>query len=120
MIAIHQIAFLSLKPHHLLPFLSYHRRHQTAYTHQTLSASQQLASDPNNTIEIVSDKMDSTINNTTASMPIPARNVTSNSNLNNSNNNNSSRVVVNDFSDVIFEFENSKSPMRLQSSNIFP
>lgn len=60
---------------------------------------------------------------TTASMPIPARNVTSNSNLNLSNinsinnnnniNNNSSNNsrTINDFSDVIFEFENSKSPI---------
>ncbi|KAG5682381.1 hypothetical protein PVAND_011735 [Polypedilum vanderplanki] len=74
------------------------------------SHQQKIVSD-SNIITVVSDKMESTINNpilTTASMPIPARNVTSNSNLNNNNNN--SRTI-NDFSDVIFEFENSKSPI---------
>lgn len=62
-------------------------------------------------------KMDS-INNpllTTASMPIPARNVSSNSMSNNNNNNNSR--MINDFSDVIFEFENSKSPISSHTIN---
>lgn len=51
---------------------------------------------------------------TTASMPIPARNVTSMSNLNNNNNNNR---MLNDFSDVIFEFESSKSPISAVNEN---
>jgi hypothetical protein len=66
----------------------------------------------NNPNSIDSDKMDSGHNNnpllTTASMPIPTRNVTSNSNNNNSR-------TLNDFSDVIFEFENSKSPLSATS-----
>jgi hypothetical protein len=72
----------------------------------TPTPSNQLASNPNS---IVSDKMDSTLNNpllTTASMPIPTRNVLSNSSMNNNN-----CRTINDFSDVIFEFENSKSPL---------
>jgi hypothetical protein len=48
---------------------------------------------------------------TTASMPIPTRNVTSNSNMNNNNR------TMNDFSDVIFEFENSRSPLSAISEN---
>lgn len=79
----------------------------------TLSSSNnQLASNLNS---LVSDKMDSSMNNslmTTASMPIPTRNVTSMSNLNNNNNNR-----MNDFSDVIFEFENSKSPISAVNEN---
>ncbi|KAL7036710.1 hypothetical protein ACKWTF_008906 [Chironomus riparius] len=77
------------------------------------SSNNQLASNPNS---IVSDKMDSSMNNpllTTASMPIPTRNVTSMSNLNNNNNNR----MMNDFSDVIFEFENSKSPISAVNEN---
>ncbi|XP_070509812.1 protein CREBRF homolog isoform X2 [Chironomus tepperi] len=77
------------------------------------SSNNQLASNPN---LLVSDKMDSSINNpllTTASMPIPTRNVTSMSNLNNNNNNR----MINDFSDVIFEFENSKSPISAVNEN---
>lgn len=73
-----------------------------------------LASNPNNnSSSVVSDKMDS-INNpllTTASMPIPTRNVLSNSNMNNN------IRTINDFSDVIFEFENSKSPLSAVSSD---
>src|SRR5690349_1391721 len=61
------------------------------------------------------DKMDSPMNNpllaSTASMPIPTRNITSNSNINNNNR------MMNDFSDVIFEFENSKSPLSTISEN---
>lgn len=78
-----------------------------------------LASNPNSNSLLGSDntkdklKMDSPNYNpllTTASMPIPARNVSSNSNMSNNNNNNNTRML-NDFSDVIFEFENSKSPI---------
>lgn len=78
------------------------------------AASQQIASSNSNSILVVSDKMDSSINNpilTTASMPIPTRNVTSNSNMNSNHNNNNNSRTINDFSDVIFEFENSKSPI---------
>lgn len=65
-------------------------------------------------------KMDSTINNpllTTASMPIPARNVSSNSNMSNNNINNNNSRMINDFSDVIFEFESSKSPISSHTIN---
>ena len=74
-----------------------------------LSPPTPLASNSNSNV----DKMDSSMNNpmlTTASMPIPTRNVTSNSNLNNSR-------AMSDFSDVIFEFENSKSPLSTISEN---
>lgn len=57
---------------------------------------------------ITDSKMDSSHNNpllTTASMPIPARNVSSNTMSNNNNR------TMTDFSDVIFELENSKSPL---------
>ncbi|CRK99214.1 CLUMA_CG012486, isoform B [Clunio marinus] len=76
-----------------------------------LSPPTPLASNSNS----ISDKMDSSINNpllTTASMPIPTRNVTSNCNMSNNNNR-----TTNDFSDVIFEFENSKSPLSTISEN---
>lgn len=64
-------------------------------------------------------KMDSAFNNamlTSASMPIPARNVSSNSISSNNNNNNNSRMLS-DFSDVIFEFESSKSPISSHTVN---
>lgn len=94
---------------------------------QSPLASNQLGSDSNDKKDKL--KMDSTLNNpllTTASMPIPARNVSSNSNMsnnsniiNNNNNSNSSSTtrMLNDFSDVIFEFENSKSPIFLNTSS---
>lgn len=62
------------------------------------------------------EKMDSIHNNpllSTASMPIPTRSITTNSNMNNNNN---SRLI-NDFSEVIFDFENSRSPLSTISEN---
>lgn len=55
------------------------------------------------------DKMDSSHNNpllSTASMPIPTRNISLNSTANSNNNR-----IINDFSEVIFDFENSRSPL---------
>lgn len=57
------------------------------------------------------NKMDSSHNNpllSTASMPIPTRNISLNSTANNNNNNNR---LINDFSEIIFDFENSRSPL---------
>lgn len=77
-----------------------------------LSPPTPLASNSNSN----TDKMDSPMNNpmltSTASMPIPTRSITLNSNLNNNN-----RTMMNDFSDVIFELENSKSPLSAISEN---
>lgn len=61
------------------------------------------------------EQMDSTHNNpllSTASMPIPGRNITTNSNMSNNN----SRLI-NDFSEVMFDFDNSRSPLSTINEN---